>query len=166
MTKCNASSRQISPFTPYITSQIPSFQTTNLLPSTTFLLIYIGSIYLYIYTQLVIVFPYKHPFAGFQPEHSIPGISKMDEMEGFSHHFIGMKVEFTDGHTGTWALTEKLSDTCSQLMPFDVKLLGGSSSAYGTFVCANVNNPGETAIMRIFMQWVPRPIIQTYWILI
>jgi hypothetical protein len=45
-----------------------------------------------------------------------PHYYKIDKMEFFSPHFIGMEVTFTDheGHAGTWVLTRKVSDTSSQ----------------------------------------------------
>jgi hypothetical protein len=78
-------------------------------------------------------------------------MGEMGEMECFSPHFIGMEVTFTDGNAGTWTLIKKLSDTSSQYSPFEARLLGGPSSAYGTF-CANLNNSSQRAIMRVFMQ--------------
>ena len=75
----------------------------------------------------------------------------MDDMECFSPHFIGMEVTFAHGNSGTWILTEKLSDTSSQYSPFEARLLGGPSGAYGTFVCANVNT-SQIAIIKVFMQ--------------
>jgi hypothetical protein len=70
-----------------------------------------------------------------------------------------MNVTFQNAaRSSTWILTEKLQEVHDQLDTFDFETSGGNSAAYGTFLCKNINNLTETAIMRVFMQ----PLIMFY----
>ena len=66
-----------------------------------------------------------------------------------------MDINFTKLHPSTWTLDEKLSERNDQSDRVEFKDYGSPSAAWAGFVCRNVDNHSEMAIMKIFMQYGP-----------
>ena len=81
-----------------------------------------------------------------------PFFQKMPDRGYFGKHFIGINVHFAEPHPSTWTLTQKIKERYSQLDEIGTKYLKSTSFAWAIFVCQNVDNPGEEALMKIHMQ--------------
>lgn len=76
-----------------------------------------------------------------------------EELSVFHKSFIGKKISFTEEYPSTWTLTEKLGDKCDRYDEHDYEHEGSPSTGFGTFLCENVKDPNEKAIMKITMQY-------------
>ncbi|KAL3462100.1 hypothetical protein BJX64DRAFT_288641 [Aspergillus heterothallicus] len=71
----------------------------------------------------------------------------------FFDDWIGRTIDLnTTGASSVWILTEKLSESYLQWSAEEYHLSPATSAAYGTFLCNNVDNTDDVAILRILMQ--------------
>ncbi|KAL1979810.1 hypothetical protein VTN96DRAFT_5096 [Rasamsonia emersonii] len=63
-----------------------------------------------------------------------------------------VRKDFTEPRPSTWTLVTKVNEKHRQLDESDYETYKTPSSASALFVCQNVDNPSEEALMRIYMQ--------------
>ena len=76
------------------------------------------------------------------------------ELGVFHKSFIGKKISFTEEYPSTGTLIDKLGDKYCRYDEFEYHEDDeGPSTGLGTFLCENVKDPHEKAIMKITMQY-------------
>lgn len=66
--------------------------------------------------------------------------------------WMGRGIKFQMPHPSKWKITDKISEREIPCFEWESEQMGMDMEAHGVFVCINVNNPSEKAIMKIRLQ--------------